>query len=359
MAIPELLHKLRTGLVDPEKGSEPLTRKSTAALIDSIEKEYRETIDDHNDLRLLYENIQDHSTLIENELSLKNDQITELMNKMKRYLSSQLYDLIVHGSISADTSQNRRRKLTIFFSDIVGFADLTDSVEPELLTGLLNEYLNEMSTIAKKYGGTIDKYIGDAIMIYFGDADESDARQDAVNAVTMALEMQSFIKVLRDSWKKQGISHHLQIRIGINTGYCTIGNFGSSERMDYTAIGGQVNAAARLEQLSEKGGILVSGATYLLVKELVDAEFRGQLQVKGIQHPIEVYQILGEKESIGAVQTILREHGDGFDLNPIEFRADMSSRLERTEYERALARALELLRKAPPADVKKIDGDTI
>ncbi len=352
MEISELLSKLKTDLCDTDN---PLTKKAAVDMIEIIENKYQEMQSDLNDQRLLYETTLDHSTEIENELSIRNEQITIMMQQMKKYLSPQLYELIVLGNISNDTSQNRRKKLTIFFSDIVGFTDLTDSVEPELLANLLNEYLNEMSKIAQKYDGTIDKYIGDAIMIYFGDSDGSNSQQNAKNAVLMALEMQSEIKNIRNSWKKQGINHHFQIRIGINTGFCTIGNFGSSERMDYTIIGGQVNAAARLEHLSETGGILVSGATYLLVKDLVEADFRGQLHVKGIQRPIEVYQILGRKDQNAAAHTLIKERTDGFDMDPILFRNEVTSQLERAEYESALIKALDLLRNAPPVIHPPID----
>ncbi|HRP69234.1 MAG TPA: adenylate/guanylate cyclase domain-containing protein [Turneriella sp.] len=316
-------------------------------LVKVLTEKHNELISDFNDQKLLYETTLEHSTEIENEISAKNDQITTLMEQMKKYLSSQLYDLIVHGNISNDTQQNQRKKLSIFFSDIVGFTDLTDSVEPELLATLLNEYLDEMSKIALKYGGTIDKFIGDAIMIFFGNSENADDRKEAQNCVLMALEMQSMMKRIRDSWKNQGINHHLRIRIGINTGYCTIGNFGSSERMDYTIIGGQVNAAARLEHLSENGGILISGSTYLLVEDIVEAELRGQIQVKGIQRPIEVYQVMGRKNKDEASAVLIKENKNGFDLGHIQFRAGLTSRLERDEYIAALQKALELLQLSP------------
>lgn len=340
-------------LMSVSKGS-PETLAKVEALIANIQDKYREMESDFNDQKILYETTLEHSTEIENELSIKNDQITLMMEQMKKYLSSQLYDLIVHGKVSNDTTQNRRKKLSIFFSDIVGFTDLTDSVEPELLASLLNEYLDKMSKIAQKFGGTIDKYIGDAIMVYFGDSDNANDKEEAQKCVLMALEMQSSMQAIRDSWKEQGISHHLQIRIGINTGFCTIGNFGSNERMDYTIIGGQVNAAARLEHLSDLGGIMVSGSTFLLVSELVEAELRGHIQVKGIQHPIEVYQIQGRKDATVAAKTYIKENKEGFDLYPINFRTHKTSALERKEYAAALKKALELLQLAPEIAPKSL-----
>ncbi|MCB1146509.1 MAG: adenylate/guanylate cyclase domain-containing protein [Leptospiraceae bacterium] len=357
LEVPEIIANLKAGVAHRDDGKETLARKSLEESLGLIEAKYTELMDDLNDQRLLYETTLEHSTEIENELSVKNDEINIMMQQMKKYLSSQLYDLIVHGKLAADTNQNRRKKLSIFFSDIVGFTDLTDSVEPELLSNLLNQYLNEMSKIAQKYGGTIDKFIGDAIMIYFGDSDSADDKEEAAKCVLMALEMQSMMKVIRDDWKKQGINHHLQIRIGINTGFCTVGNFGSAERMDYTIIGGQVNAAARLEHLSESGGIMVSGSTYLLVNELVEADYRGKVHVKGIQRPIDVYQILGRKDPEKAVVSLLKERQDGFELKPILFRADYASRLERDEFTAALQKALDLLKNAPEIEKKDISGE--
>ena len=323
-------------------------------LLTQIQNQSSEMADDINDQQLLYETTLEHSTEIENELSLKNDQVNLLMEKMRKYLSKQLYDMIIQDNITDNTDQNQRKKLSVFFSDIVGFTDLTDSVEPELLASLLNQYLNEMSTIANEYGGTIDKFIGDAIMIYFGNSDDDDDYTEAKKCVEMALAMQTKMRDIRSSWLKQGINHHLEIRIGINTGFCTIGNFGSSERMDFTIIGGQVNAAARLEHLSESGGIMISGSTYNLIEDIIDAEFRGQIKVKGIQRPIEVYQIIGRKDKNLAAKTMIKERKDGFDLKPILFRSESASSLERHEYASALRKALEILELSPNVSPKSL-----
>lgn len=314
--------------------------------ITSLLREHEALTSEFSDIQVMYETTLEHSTEIENEISVKNDQITELMGKMRKYLSSQLYDLIVHGGVSDDTASNRRKKLTIFFSDIVGFTDLTDSVEPELLSQLLNNYLDVMAGCVKRYGGTIDKYIGDAIMVYFGDKETPNEAQEARNCVLMALEMQTLMHTIREEWKKQGINHHLQIRIGINTGYCTVGNFGSSDRMDYTIIGGQVNAAARLEHISENGGITISESTYLLVEDLVECEHRGKIQVKGIQRPIDTYQVIGKKRTVDDANALLSKRKEGFILASMQFDRLKASRIEKNEMINALESALNELKKA-------------
>ena len=131
----------------------------------------------------------------------------------------------------------------MFFSDIVGFTELADQLESEELTTLLNEYLTEMSLIALDHGATIDKFVGDSVMVFFGDPETRGVRQDALACVKMAIAMRDRLVGLNESWKQSGISKKMTCRMGIHTGYCTVGNFGSEERMDYTIIGGTVNTA--------------------------------------------------------------------------------------------------------------------
>ena len=134
-----------------------------------------------------------------------------------------------------------------------------------MLSILLNSYLNEMSKIALKYGGTIDKFVGDAILIFFGDPETKGDKEDACSCVLMALEMQERMHHLKNLWENQGITNPLEIRIGINTGYCNVGNFGSENRLDYTIIGGEVNLASRLESNAMTGQILISQETLSLI----------------------------------------------------------------------------------------------
>src|SRR5439155_16559410 len=168
-----------------------------------------------------------------------------------------------------------------FFSDIANFTETTDNLESEELTNLLNQYLTEMSKITLQFGATIDKYIGDAIMLFFGDPETKGIKQDAQNCVSMAVAMQRRMQELQREWRDIGLEQPFQLRIGINTGFCTVGNFGSEDRMDYTIIGNEVNLAARLEAHAELGGILVSHETYSLVKDLIAAEEQSPVKVKG------------------------------------------------------------------------------
>jgi class 3 adenylate cyclase len=201
----------------------------------------------------------------------KNRTLESLSSKLSKYLSPQLYKSIFSGEKTVEVA-SQRKKMTIFFSDIAGFTETTDLLESEELTTLLNQYLREMSAIAFEHGATIDKFIGDAIMLFFGDPETKGTREDAIACVRMAIAMQQRMRDLQAEWRERGQEHVFQLRIGINTGFCTVGNFGSEARMDYTIIGGEVNLAARLQVHAELGGILLAHETYALVKDEVFIE---------------------------------------------------------------------------------------
>ena len=150
-----------------------------------------------------------------------------------------------------------------------------------------------MSRIALQYGATIDKYVGDGIMIFFGDPDSRGTKEDALACVKMAIAMQARVRELASLWRDAGIERPLACRIGINTGYCTVGNFGSEDRMDYTIIGNAVNLASRLEREAPPGSILISFETYALVKDEVRCEERGHIEVRGIAYPVATYEPIG------------------------------------------------------------------
>ena len=187
----------------------------------------------------------------------------------------------------------------MFFSDIVDFTATTDDLESEELTGLLNHYLTEMSKIALEHGATIDKYIGDAILAFFGDPETRGVKEDAMACVNMAIAMQRRMRELQSEWRDAGLEKPFQLRIGISTGYCTVGNFGSDDRMDYTIIGNEVNLASRLQSHAEPGSILISHETYSLVKDIVLAEEREPIQAKGFAKPVRNYKVLDQFDDTG------------------------------------------------------------
>ena len=225
------------------------------------------------------------------EVEKKSKEVEAISNQLAKYLSPQIHEQIFSGKQNAEVKSNRK-KLTVFFSDIVGFTSISDELESEEITNLLNFYLNEMSNIALEHGGTIDKYIGDAVMIFFGDPDSLGVEQDARKCVEMAVSMQKKMNELIGYWGKSfGLKNDLQIRIGINTGFCTVGNFGSDDRLDYTAVGATVNLASRLEGAAAPGSILVSEDTFLLVKSLFSFKEPREIDVKGLLRKIKLYEV--------------------------------------------------------------------
>lgn len=270
-----------------------------------------------------------HSDRVENKLKIaakaeteKSEQLENLSKQLSKYLSPQIYEQIFSGSTSVNV-ESERKKLTVFFSDIVGFTQLTEALESESVVELLNHYLTEMSSIALKHGATIDKFVGDAIMIFFGDPESEGSEKDALKCVNMALEMQKKMSSLTSFWGKNfGLSTPLQIRMGINTGYCTVGNFGSADRIDYTAIGAGVNLAARLESAAKPGSILISSETFLMIGDHLDCKEQGSIVLKGISAPVTTYVVLGSRskqDTISKVQTFI-DQSHISDLSASELR---------------------------------------
>jgi class 3 adenylate cyclase len=240
----------------------------------------------------------------------KNRALEALSNKLSKYLSPQVYSSIFSGSQEVRITASRK-KLTVFFSDIADFTETTDDLESEELTALLNHYLTEMSKIALEHGATIDKYIGDAILAFFGDPESRGVREDARACVNMAIAMQRRMRELQGEWRDRGLQKPFQLRIGINTGYCTVGNFGSEDRMEYTIIGSEVNLASRLQSHGELGAILLSHETYSLVKDMIRAEEREPFKAKGIAKPVRNYKIIDHLDDMVAEGKVIREEQDG------------------------------------------------
>ena len=190
-----------------------------------------------------------------------------------------------------------RRELTVFFSDIASFTTISEQyhAKPEGLVMLLNEYLDEMTRIALKYEGTLDKYEGDAIMAFWGAPIPQ--KDHALRTCLAALDMQKRLEQLRPKWIKEG-KPPLSVRIGINTGIVIVGNMGGRDRFDYTVIGDSVNLASRLEGANKqyKSNIMISDFTYTHVKNKVAVRELDLIQVKGKTEPVKVYELLGTAE---------------------------------------------------------------
>ena len=274
----------------------------------SIEKKRLRDLDR---IRLTQLQTEKDRTEAANTLVTEKNQILEtLSSKLSKYLSPQIYQSIFRGDQNVEIS-SKRKKLTICFTDIAGFTETTDNLESEELTNVLNHYLTEMSVIALQHGATIDKFIGDAILLFFGDPESKGVAEDAKACVLMAIAMQRRMRELEQAWRNRGLLRPFRIRMGIATGFCTVGNFGSRDRMDYTIIGNEVNLAARLQSATEPGSILLSHETNALVQGLVLTEEQPPITVKGFPKPISGYKLVGTYDDLVKAGRVVLEERDG------------------------------------------------
>lgn len=220
----------------------------------------------------------------------------QFSNQLSRYAPLQLWQSIMRGETQAKIDY-KRKKMTVFFSDVIGFTQLAEKLIPEDLAFVLNDYLSHMAEIAKRYEGTLDKFIGDGMLIFFGDPQSSGVEQDAKRCVQMALTMRQQMHVLRERWLKMGFPE-LHIRMGISTGYCHVGNYGSDYRMSYTLIGHDVNLASRLQAAASPDEILISGSTYKLIRDAFICIPKEPMQLKGLSESIDTWQVMDKHTGV-------------------------------------------------------------
>ena len=269
-----------------------LSTKTKSSITDSLNGVQGQLIDRTAETILKQEN-EELSTLNQqayDSLKKKNTKLEKISNRLAKYLSPQIYKNIFETD-SEQTNDYKRKKLTVFFSDIKGFTDLSDSLDPDLLAELVNDYLSAMTDIALKHGGTIDKFIGDAILVFFGDPESDGLKKDASKCLSMAIAMQKKVVELDRNWREErGIIEGLQVRVGISTGYCTVGNFGSVQRVDYTVLGSTVNLASRLESICQPQKILVAPETKALLENDFKFEAQEAVKLKGFNKPVVPFQ---------------------------------------------------------------------
>ncbi len=274
--------------------------------------------------------------LMNADLAEANDFLAAVSIKIAKYISPQIYKSIFSGQRDA-TIATERKKLTIFFSDIKDFTATTERLQPEDLTALLNEYLTNMSAIAAEYGGTVDKFIGDAMLVFFGDPETKGVKEDARACLRMAAAMKDRLEQLNIEWRQKGIENPFRVRMGINTGFCNVGNFGSNDRMDYTIIGAEANFAARLQAIAEPDEIMLSYETYVLVGDMVRAQAQPPISIKGISRQVVPYAVeryLGENPG----QKTFNAKGAGLDLSmDMQAMDESSARIAKEKLRDALA----------------------
>lgn len=210
---------------------------------------------------------------------------------LDRYLAPQIVERVLSGE-AASFETKRRMMVTIFFSDLKGFTEMADNISPEALSTILNEYLSEMADVAFEHGGTVDKFIGDAVMVFFGAPVDSAMASQAQQCIRMGAVMHRRTVALNDKWRQSGLlPAGLTVRMGIHTGEATVGSFGSHNRLEYTAIGRAVNLASRLEGQCTPGHMLVSTETWRLLDNKFAGNARGRIRVKGFADEVEVFEI--------------------------------------------------------------------
>ncbi len=307
-----------------EKGNQEELQAFAERLFDRFSKLVRENEDltrhsDRQEQRLvkLNRNLKNQTL----ELEQQRSRLEGLSQQLAKYLPPQIHEALFAGKYDTQIT-TQRKKLTVFFSDIKDFTRTAESLQPESLTEYLNDYFSEMTAIALSHGATIDKYIGDAVMLFFGDPESKGVQEDARACVEMALEMQERMLVLQRRWREQGFDNPFVIRIGINTGYCNVGNFGSDQRLSYTIIGGEVNVAQRLEANCDPGGILISHETFSQVDDLVEVEERSSVSLKGIDRNIKTYAVKGRKTESEKPLRLSHPQGVHIDLSPLSLRPD-------------------------------------
>src|SRR2546425_234407 len=219
----------------------------------------------------------------------------QVQSMFGRYVSARVVEQLVRNPDLANPS-GRKERLTMFFSDVRGFTSMSEKMEPQDVQHLLSEYFTEMTHILFKHEGTLDKFMGDAIMAFFGNPEPQP--DHARRAVLMALEMQEAVARLNQKWTAAG-RRTIGVGMGINTGEVTVGNLGSKDFLDYTVIGDAVNLACRLAEGAKAGEILITQATYDDVKDAVEVEPLEPIRVKGKSHPIPIYRVL-RRQTAGA-----------------------------------------------------------
>lgn len=227
-------------------------------------------------------------------LSESLDNMKSGLKSFEKYVPSELVRLLMQSGLEAKLG-GKKQVLTIFFSDIVGFTKISEQLEPEVLVNVLGEYLNEMSEIVQTQQGTVDKYIGDAIMAFWGAPRLIEAH--AQNACRAALHCSKRLKELNEKWGKDGLPA-FNTRFGINTGEVIVGNIGCETRMDYTVIGDNVNLASRLEGINKVYGtdIIISEETYKLVNHIMVARILDYVTVVGKKETTAIYELICDKD---------------------------------------------------------------
>ena len=222
---------------------------------------------------------------------LRNKTLSQMAELVRRgelinFLPQAVAQNVMSGEINSHTQPLKRLNATVLFIDIVGFTTLTAKLDPAILAEILNEYLREMTAIAIAHRGTVDKFIGDAVMVLFGAPEEQDEAEQVWNAARTAFQMRKVVDEMNMIWRSR-LPNDLEVRIGFNTGICTAGVFGNEVLRSYTVVGRGVNIAARLQSVAKPGQIVCSADSFRWLTGRVINQPLGKVKLKGVPHPVE------------------------------------------------------------------------
>lgn len=220
------------------------------------------------------------------------EQLGELVRRgeLQRFVPRAVAERVLSGELGG-TDTTARRKITVLSAGVTGFADLTEQLEPEDLATITNDYLREITAAAVMHGGMVDRTTVDRITIFFGAPQELSPADQAWSAVQTALALRERLNELGGTWRRRGISGRLELRVGLFTGYCTVGLFGGDALRSYTAVGTPVTIAALLEQDAPSGGIVCGAPTYVLIQGRVGASPRGTRPLRGVARSVESFEL--------------------------------------------------------------------
>jgi class 3 adenylate cyclase len=211
----------------------------------------------------------------------------KLTSLFSKYVSPSIVENIINSNQTVNLG-GIETEIAILFVDIRGFTTMSENMSPTRIVSLLNEYFHEMNEIIFHHDGTLDKYMGDAIMALFGAPVKKG--DDCLRAVKCALDMMKKLDEMNEEWKKED-KQNLSIGIGINYGTVVVGNIGSEHRYEYTAIGDNVNVASRLCSIAKPGQILISDNVFMEVFDSIDINQLEPIKVKGRAEPVKVYEV--------------------------------------------------------------------
>lgn len=294
-----LLEQIKDLLAD-----EATDKEALATSLAQLSKQYERHLRQLNRLVKL-------SDANEAKLTEANSKLGKITQNLSRFVPETVVSALMRDG-EEQLPRNKREEITVFFSDIVGFTSITERLEPEQLARLMTDYFTEMAMICSRWGGTLDQFIGDAIVIFFGAPQSKGPDNDARAAVAMALEMQEKLQLLRMKWADEGVSLPIHVRMGLSTGYCNVGNFGSTERLHYTAIGNVVNEASRIQALCDPDSVLLSEDTSMLVRSHFRCQEVMTTTLQGRKHEVTLYQAQANQD--GMNKAIITDSGPGYRL---------------------------------------------